>query len=281
MELKIVEGQVALQETEDGKNLPVYVNQDGKEIPFDAAASMEKIKALNAESASRRLKIEELEGKFKEFDCFDLDKAKKALETVANLDDKKLIDAGDIEKLKEKYTTAFEQKEKAAQQRHLEELQKLNSSIEKSQDTIRRLVVTNHFSRSPYFTGEKPKTILPPDMASDYFGKYFEVKENNDGEMSLVGKYNGETIISSDPKNFGSPAPFEEAIAHIIDNYPMRDRILRTSGGGSGGSGNSEMSIEGDVFVISKQDAMDPIKYRKAREKAKERGVELVIKQER
>lgn len=280
MELKIVDGQVALQETEDGKKLPVYVTGDGKEIPFDAAASMDKIKTLNGESASRRLRIEELEKQMNQFDGFDIEKAKKAMETVANFDDKKLVDAGEIEKLKEKYTTSFEQREEAARAKHLEEMKRLNDQIEDSQKKIRNLVVTNHFSKSPYFTGEKPKTILPPDMAAEYFGKYFEVKEV-DGDMKLIGKRNGEIIVSEDPKNFGSPAPFDEAIAHIIDNYPMRDRILRTAGGGSGGSGNADMSIEGDVLVLSKADAMDPIKYRKARAKAAERGVELVIKQER
>jgi len=280
MELKIVEGQVALHETDDGAKLPIYVTEDGKEIPFDAAASMEKIKTLNGESASRRLKIEELEKQMKSYDGLDVEKAKKALETVANLDDKKLVDAGDIEKLKEKYTTSFEQKQKEAQEKHLEEMKRLNDEIEKSNKKIRDLVITNHFSKSPFFTGEKPKTILPPDMAADYFGKNFEIKEV-DGKMTPVGKWNGETIISNDPKNFGSPASFEEAIAHIIDNYPMRDRILRTSGGGSGGSGNTDMSSDGELLMISRADAMDPVKYRRAKQKAAERGVQLVIKQDR
>jgi hypothetical protein len=61
----------------------------------------------------------------------------------------------------------------------------------------------------------------------------------------------------------------------------MRDRILRTFGGGSGGSGNSDINIEGEFLIISKAEAMDPIKYRRAKEKAKERGVELVIKSDR
>ena len=157
MELKIVDGQVALQTTEDGMKLPVYVTKDGKEIPFDAAATMEKIKALNGESASRRIKIEELEKQIGSYEGVDLEKARKALETVANLDDKKLIDAGEIEKLKEKYTTAFEQKEKAALDKHLSEMQRLNSEIEKGKQSIRNLIVTNHFSRSPYLREKSRK----------------------------------------------------------------------------------------------------------------------------
>ena len=50
MKLKLDDkGNVALQ---DGK--PVYVHEDGKEIPFDAPAAMAKISALNAESDEKK-----------------------------------------------------------------------------------------------------------------------------------------------------------------------------------------------------------------------------------
>ena len=50
MKLKLDEnGHVAVS---DGK--PVYVHDDGKEIPFDAPAAMQKISGLNAEAKQYR-----------------------------------------------------------------------------------------------------------------------------------------------------------------------------------------------------------------------------------
>jgi hypothetical protein len=91
MKLKLDEkGNVVVQ---DGK--PVYVADDGKEIAFDAPATRDTITRLNKEAQSHRERAEVAEGRIKDFEGIeDPDKARKALETVKNLDDKKLIDAG-------------------------------------------------------------------------------------------------------------------------------------------------------------------------------------------
>ena len=84
MRLKLDEQNHAV--LQDGK--PVYVHEDGKEVPFDAAQAVGKIASLNAEAKQHREAKEAAEAKLKAFDGLDADKAKKALETVANLDDK-------------------------------------------------------------------------------------------------------------------------------------------------------------------------------------------------
>ena len=104
MKLKIDEqGHAVLQ---DGK--PVYVHDDGKEVPFDAEQAVTKIASLNAEAKQHREAKEAAEAKLKAFDGVDVDKAKQALETVANLDAKKLIDAGEVEKVKAEMAKAYE-----------------------------------------------------------------------------------------------------------------------------------------------------------------------------
>ena len=97
VKLKLDEqGNAVLQ---DGK--PVYVHDDGKEVPFDAPGAMAKIASLNAEAKTHREAKEAAEAKLKAFDGIeDAEAAKKALATVKNLDDKKLVDAGEVEKLK-------------------------------------------------------------------------------------------------------------------------------------------------------------------------------------
>ncbi|MDO9929636.1 hypothetical protein Q7432_11575, partial [Glaesserella parasuis] len=80
----------------DGK--PVYIHDDGKEIPFDALQAMQKISSLNAENKQHREAKEKAEAELKKFDGIeDVAKAKEALKTVENLDAKKLIDAGEAE----------------------------------------------------------------------------------------------------------------------------------------------------------------------------------------
>ena len=106
MRLKLDEQNHAV--LQDGK--PVYVHEDGKEVPFDAAQAVGKIASLNAEAKQHREAKEAAEAKLKAFDGLDADKAKQALEAVANLDAKKLIDAGEVEKVKAEMAKAYETK---------------------------------------------------------------------------------------------------------------------------------------------------------------------------
>lgn len=50
----------------DGK--PVYVHDDGKEIPFDAPQATQKIAQLNAEARDNRVAKEQAEAKLKTFE---------------------------------------------------------------------------------------------------------------------------------------------------------------------------------------------------------------------
>ncbi len=65
MKLKLDEnGHVVVS---DGK--PVYVHDDGKEIPFDAPAAMQKISGLNAEAKQYREAQGTAEAQQKAFDA--------------------------------------------------------------------------------------------------------------------------------------------------------------------------------------------------------------------
>jgi len=83
----------------DGK--PIYIHDDGKELPFDAAATISTISRLNGEAKGHREAKERAESALKAFEGLDDPvAARKAVEIVANLDAKKLVDAGEIEKVK-------------------------------------------------------------------------------------------------------------------------------------------------------------------------------------
>jgi len=105
MKLKLDEnGHVVVQ---DGK--PVYVQDDGKEVAFDAAGTVQTISRLNGEAKSHRERAEAAEGRLDAFKGIeDPAAAVKALETVKNLDDKKLVDAGEVEKVKSEVSKGFQ-----------------------------------------------------------------------------------------------------------------------------------------------------------------------------
>ena len=202
MKLKIDEQNHAV--LQDGK--PVYVHDDGKEVPYDVPQMVTKIGSLNAEAKQQREAKEAVEAKLKSFDGLDADKAKKALETVANLDAKKLIDAGEVEKVKAEMAKAYETKLSEAQA---------------ETDKVRE------FARSKFIA---EKIAVPADMVQAVFAKHFSVSE--DGKLQAKDAL-GNPIYSR--VNVGSLADFDEALETLVSSYPNKDSILK--GNQSNGSG--------------------------------------------
>lgn len=237
MKLKLDDaGNAVLQ---DGK--PVYVDDQGKEMSVDVPAIMSKLAAANQESAERRKKIGEMEGEIKtlkeSFDGLDAEEARKAIETVKNLDQKKLIDAGQVDLVKNEMAQTFKEKETTLKKQHEAEINDLQGKITQKENLIYQQLVTNRFALSPFI---KERTLLPPDIAANQFGHHFKVKGEGDNinNYRVVGYMNGEEILSRE--RYGEVADFEEAISIIIDKYPGKDLILKGSGdGGSGGQGNA------------------------------------------
>ena len=229
MKLKLDEnGHVVVK---DG--FPVWVAEDGAEIAYNVPDLVNKISAVNAESAGRRKDIDALTSQLKAFDGIDPEKAKAALETVANLDAGKLIDAGKVDDLKMEIKKSYDGKisdlEKALADSKKDSADRLTAK----EASIRTLLVKGIFDSSAFL---KDKTVLPSDVAYASFGRHFEVKEEN-GELRVVATMSGQPIFSrSDPGTFAAP---EEALEAIIDKYPMKDRILKAPDGGSGSHPNS------------------------------------------
>jgi hypothetical protein len=99
-------GAVVVQ---DGK--PVYTKEDGSDIAFDVVGTTSTIARLNAEAKTHREGKEAAEGKLKLFEGIeDPAAAKTALETLSKLDQKKLIDAGEVDRVKAEISKAFETK---------------------------------------------------------------------------------------------------------------------------------------------------------------------------
>lgn len=206
------DGAIALQ---DGK--PVYINAEGKETTFDLAS----IPRTNAENRALRTRAETAETSLKAFEGIDAEAARNALEKVQQLDDKTLIDAGEVEKVRTRINGEWQKK--------FDGVENDNKSL---RSQMQNLVIDNAFANSDFV---RDKLAIPSDMAKAAFSQYFEYDQKNN--TLVAKKLNGDAILNAQ----GNAATFEEAIDLIVSEYPHRDRILKGSdqsgGGGAGGNG--------------------------------------------
>lgn len=213
MKLKLDDnGAAVLQE---GK--PVYIKDDNSEVAFDVAGAMQSISRLNGEAKSHRERAETAEGRLKLFDGLDdPDSARKALATVSNLDAKKLLDAGEVEKVKTELAKAM--------QGQIDTERGRADGLEKQ---LFSEIIGGGFSRSKFVT---EKMAIPADLVQSHFGKHFAVEEGR-----VVAKdANGQKIYS--PSNPGELAGFDEALQIIVGQYPSKEHILKGTGANGGGA---------------------------------------------
>jgi hypothetical protein len=238
MKLKLdANGNVVVQEV-NGEKRPVYVRDDGTDIAFDAAGTMTSIANMRAENKTHREAKEAAQAALKTFEGItDPAKAIEALKTVSNLSDKKLVDAGEVEKIKTETIRSVEEKYKPVVER-----------ASKLEQRLRAEGLSGAFSRSPLITGEKAKVTLPADFMEARFGQNFEVDIETG---KITGKFaTGDKIYSR--SNPGDLASFDEALDILIDAHPQKTAFLKGSGqsgsgaqggqGGNGGSGGKTMS---------------------------------------
>lgn len=224
VELKTVtiEGKT-YAEVQDGK--PVFVI-DGRDVAFDAPGTVTKIGQLNGEAKSHRERAEKAEGALKAFEGItDPAAAKKALDTLKNLDDKRLVDAGEVEKVKAEAIKAVEEKYAPV----LQKAEKLEAELYSEK-------IGGSFARSKFIAD---KIAVPADIVQSRFGQNFKIE---DGKITAYDQSGNKLYSKANPGNL---AEFDEALELLIDAYPYKDHILKGSGGTGGGSRGSNGSTGG------------------------------------
>ncbi|SCU75531.1 conserved hypothetical protein [Cupriavidus necator] len=210
------DGNIVLQEV-NGQKLPVFVHSDGKETPFDGDSTVGTISRLNGEAKSHRERAEKAEGALKTFEGIgDPAAAIAALDTVKNLNDKKLVDAGEVQKVKDQAIASVRAE---------------YDPVVKERDSLKTALfdekIGGAFARSKLI-GEK--VAIPADFVQASFGKHFSIE---DGKI-VAKDANGNQLFSR--TRHGEPADFEEALSILIDSHPQRDSILKGSGASGGGA---------------------------------------------
>ncbi len=208
-------------EIQDGK--PLYTTDDGKDVAFDAPGTVQTISRLNGEAKGHREAKEAAENALKVFEGLDAAAAKDAIAKLKNLDDKKLIDSGEADKVKAEAIKATEEK---------------YAPVVKERDELKGLLdnemIGGAFSRSKYAAD---KLAIPSDFVQARFGANFKREEGK-----VVGYDQAGNKLYSKARP-GELANFDEALELLVDAYPQKEHILKgagSSGGGSkGGSGGS------------------------------------------
>jgi len=178
----------------------------------------------NREAAERKRRLRELESKYAVLSDVDdietwVTEAKQAMETAQGVKGKKVVDPDEeqrrLSRIKEDFDKQLREKE--------EEVLRLRKQFERSK-------IAQAFATSRV---REEKTILPPDIAEAFFGKYFEVRDDK-----IIGKI-GDDIIHA--PGTVEPADFDTALEVILNKYPMKDSIIKGTPAGSGtppGGGN-------------------------------------------
>lgn len=226
------DGAIVLQDV-NGQKLPVFVGADGKEAPFDGDGTVSTISRLNGEAKSHRERAEKAEGTLKGFEGItDPAAALKALTTVKNLNDKQLVDAGEVQRVKDETIKSVRAE--------------FEPFVTKAKDLEQQLYgekIGGAFARSKFIA---EKIAVPVDMVQATFGNRFKIE----GGKTIATDSNGQQIFSR--TRHGEPADFEEALEIMVDQYPYKANILKGSGASGGGASGGGAQGPGGKKTMSR-----------------------------
>jgi hypothetical protein len=201
----------------------------------DEIVTPEVQKQIDAAIAGLKAKNSELIGSLKA--------AKESLAKFDGIDveairSRKLIDASEVEIAKTEITKAFQA-----------QLDQANTKAQSLEQALYAEKVGGSFSRSKLIA---EKLAIPADMVRSHFGQSFKVEA---GQM-IAYDTNGEKIYSK--ANPGELAGFDEALGVLIDAYPHKDHILKSSGAsGSGAHGGNHVPTASNSVRRAQWDSMD------------------------
>ncbi len=230
----------------DGKTVirngnPVYVADDGKEIEVDVPTLYNSVRSRTEQNQRIESENKSLKEQVKAFEGItDPAAARKAMETIKNLDDKKLVDAGDVERIKSEAIKAVEEK--------YAPVAKKASDLEQQLYAER---IGGSFARSKTIAD---KFAIPADMVQARFGQHFKIE---DGKTVAYDASGNRVFSRSRP---GELADFDEALETLVDQYPYKAQILKGSGAAGGGaSGGGQGGGSAKTYTRDQFASLSPV----------------------
>lgn len=226
----------------DGDNLavdangnPIMVLADGSERSVQG----DTISRLNGESKQQRERAEAAESALQAFNGLDAAAARDAIEKLSKIDQKALIDAGEVDRVRAEITSQVQA-----------QIAEKDGALAKSQERINQLLIDREFGRSEFIAN---KLAVPREMFEATFGRNFKVE----GEKIIPYGADGNPIYSM--KNAGEIASVDEAFEILVERYPHKDQILRAPDmEGTGGNGNGGNRGGGRTIRRSEFEKMPP-----------------------
>jgi hypothetical protein len=201
-------------ELKDGN--PIYVDANGAEMTVEGGT----ISRLNGEARQHRVEKEAAQTALKAFEGIDPAAARKAIDTVGKLDAKKLIDAGEVDRVKDEIGRTYQG-----------QIAEKDKAIGDLTTQVQGMTRSHAFATSKFI---QSRVAVPPEMFEATFGKNFKIEDGK-----LVGYHaDGNKVYSK--TRVGEIANLDEALEIIVDAYPHKDTILKApdhSGSGNGGGG--------------------------------------------
>lgn len=243
----------------DGDGNPIWVNTGGGE----QSVKGDTISNLNAEAKSHRTAKEAAEANLAKYKdgsgkLIDPEAAVKAIETVSKIDAKKLIDAGEVDKVRDAIKAEF-----------TAQLSEKDNALNAANNTINSMRIDGVFKGSEFLANE---LAVPRDMVEAYFKDRFKITE--DGKIEAYDA-SGNRLLSK--KNVGEPATGDEALRLMVDMHPQKDFILKAApAGGSGNTGGAGSRGNASKITRAEFEAMDPIAQAQTAAKAQKNEIAIV-----
>lgn len=219
----------------DSNGNPIMVLADGTERTVQG----DTISRLNGEAKQHRERAEAAEAALQSFSGLDAEKAREALEKLSKIDQKALIDAGEVDRVRTEISSQFQT-----------QIAEKEGLLSKSQERINQLLLDREFGRSEFIAN---KIAVPREMFEATFAKNFKV------ENDKIIPHGPEGNVLYSPKNAGEIASVDEAFELLVERYPHKDQILRAPDiSGTGGSGHGGNRGGGRVMRRSEFEGLNP-----------------------
>jgi len=217
------QGRVVLND-----NKPVYIDDEGKEMSFDANEAWNKYHTLNEENKKRRLQVEELSAKYKPFEGLDPEVVKKHAEIAEKFKEHEAIKNGEIEKLKNELSATSEKKIKEWEQKYNQLRETAEQKERRLNEEINNSILDTMFNQSEFV---KKSVEMPVRALKALFANRFRIDPETRKAYAVDDE--GNPMLSEN--KIGAVASFEEAIELLVRRDPDRDNILKSSGAPGGG----------------------------------------------